>query len=101
MARFRMSDGMVVDTGNASKVWEEDTFFDGSNHISRATGGQWDHETLYRSRRGRYYVVSSTQWQGSVDSAEWVSKEEAARWLLTNDHEIPDDLREVADKLLD
>lgn len=90
--RFRMDDGTVLDTENATKDWAEDTFFDGSNHISRATGTQWNHQTLYRSRKGRYYVVRTSQWQGSHASAEWVSPQEAARWLLLNGHSLPDDL---------
>jgi hypothetical protein len=101
MARYEMSDGMIVDTANASQTWLEETDWDGNNHISRATGSQWDHQRLYRSRRGRYYIVSFSQWQGSMPSAEWISNEEAARWLLKMGHDLPDDLKEVADDLLD
>lgn len=97
--RYRMDDGTIVDTGNASKSWDEDTYFDGRNNISRATGEQWSHQTLYRSRRGRYYVEHSSQWQGSHPSAEWVSNAEAARWLLVNNHEIPEELATVADEV--
>jgi len=91
VSRYRMSDGTVVDTKNASAGWDEATEFDGHNHISQATGSQWDHEVLYRSRRGRYYVEHSSQWEGSSPSAEWVSNEEACRWLLTNEHSPTDD----------
>ena len=99
MAKYSMSDGTVVDTHNASKSYDEDTYHDGRNMISRATGTQWNHETLYRSRKGRYYVQRTSQWQGSHDSAEWVSNEEAARWLLANDHEIPAELAQVAESV--
>ena len=92
MARYRMDGGTVVDTDNSTQHWNEATRWNGNNHISVATGSQWDHETLYRSRKGRYYVEHSSQWQGSLDSAEWVSNAEAARWLLANEHEIPDEL---------
>ncbi len=54
MARYRMEDGCVLDTANATAEWEEDTYFDGHNRIGVATGSQWNHETLYRSRKGRY-----------------------------------------------
>jgi hypothetical protein len=100
-SRYEMSDGMIVDTGNASRNWDEDTRFDGRNHISIATGSQWDHETLYRSRRGRYYIESVSQWQGSTPTAEWVSNEEAARWLLKMEHELPADLKDLAEDLID
>jgi hypothetical protein len=104
MSRYRMSDGSVVDPTNASASWEEGTRWDGNNHISLATGSQWNHETLYRSRKGRYYVVSTSQWQGSTPSAEWFSNEEATRWLLANEHSPgdkgwPDELTPLVDKV--
>ena len=101
MARYEMSDGMIVDTGNASAKWAECRYHDGKNLVSLATGSQWDHETLYRSRRGRYYIEHYSQWEGSVPDAEWISNEEAARWLLKMGHDLPEDLKGMADKLLD
>lgn len=101
MARYRMDDDTVVDTQNATWVWEEDTRWDGRNHISLATGTQWDHQTLYRSRKGRFYLEHTSQWQGRTPSAEWVSHRTAVSWLLTNGHEIPEDLLEVADSVSD
>ena len=106
MSRYEMSDGMVVDTENASASWKEGTQWDGNNHISLATGSQWDHQTLYRSRRGRYYVECKSQWQGSTPSAEWVSNEEACRWLLANEHletddDFPADLAALVEAMID
>jgi len=98
MARYRIDD-VVVDTENATASYEEATFWDGNSHISKATGSQWDHETLYRSSKGRYYVVHTSQWQGSCNSAEWVSPTEAARWLLANDEELPDELKQYGDEV--
>ena len=105
-ARYEMSDGTIVDVGNASAQWDEGRRWDGSNHISLATGSQWDHQRLYRSRRGRYFVGRWSQWEGSTPSAEWLSNEEAARWLLTNEHpetadDFPKDLVELAGELID
>jgi hypothetical protein len=91
MSRYRI-EGTIVDTENATQSWDEETRFDGRNHVSKATGSQWEHETLYRSRRGRYYVVHTSQWQGSMPHAEWVSPEQAARWLMLMEHELPVDL---------
>ena len=93
MSRYRMEDGTVVDTENSTSRWGEERDHDGSNFISRATGSQWEHQTLFRSRRGRYYVVHVSDWQGSHPHAEWVSPEEATRWLVLNEHEVPDDLK--------
>lgn len=97
--KFRMEDGTIVNTENATKSWDEDTRFDGNNHISRATGSQWNHQTLYRSRKGRYYIVHESQWQGSTPHAEWVSPQEAARWLTLMNHDLPTDLEQYQDEV--
>lgn len=93
MSTYRMSDGTIVKTENASESWEERTKWNGSNHISVNTGSQWSHEILHRSRKGRYYIERWSQYQGSRSSAEWISNEEAVRWLLLNECDLPDDLK--------
>ena len=95
MSTYRI-EGTIVKSENSTAHWDEETDWNGNNHISRATGSQWHHQTLYRSRKGRYWVENTSQWQGSMDSAEWVSPQEAARWLLLMGHELPEDLKEVA-----
>jgi hypothetical protein len=95
MATYRI-EGSVVKTENATRTWDELMTFDGKNLISRATGSQWEHQRLHRSRRGRYWVECWSQWQGTMAHAEWLSPEAAARWLLSQDHEIPEELRDVA-----
>jgi len=92
MSRYQMDDGTIVDTEKSKESWPEKTDFNGNNHISRATKDQWTHEKLYRSRKGRYYVEHTSQWQGSQPHVEWVSPEEAARWLLLMEHRLPADL---------
>lgn len=92
MATYRMDDGTVVKTENATQKWEEGTRWDGNNHISVATGSQWNHQTLYRSRKGRYYIEHTSQYQGSLPHTEWISNHEAARWLLANEEELPAEL---------
>lgn len=99
MARYSMENGTVLDTENATKSWEEDTRWNGNNHISVATGSQWEHETLYRSRRGRYYIECTSQWQGSTPRAEWASPERAAAWLVANGRQVPTDLMAAADSI--
>ena len=99
MPVYKMSDGTVVNTDNATAEWGEKTRWDGHNHVSVATGSQWEHERLYRSRKGRYYIEHFSQWQGSTPRAEWVSLESAAAWLLANEHDVPDDLESVSDEV--
>lgn len=99
MSKYKMDDGTVIDTDKAQQTWNEDTQWDGNNHISKATGSQWNHQTLYKSRKGRYYVEHTSQWQGSRPHVEWVSNEEAARWLLNNEHKLPADLAHLEDEI--
>lgn len=97
--KYRMKDGTIINTARASARWIEATDFNGRNQISRATGSQWNHETLYRSRRGRYYIECTSQWQGSQGHCEWISPERAAAWLSVMDADIPAELTEVADQI--
>jgi hypothetical protein len=99
MARYRMEDGTVVDTLHATASWQDREDWDGRNWISRATGSQWTNQKLYRSRKGRYYIEHTSQWQGSRPYAEWVSPQEAAEWLLLMEEEIPEDLRPYVAKV--
>ena len=92
MATYRMDDGTVVKTENATAHWNVDTEWDGHNHVSVATGSHWNHETLYRSRKGHYWLEHTSQWQGSRPSAEWISNHVAAQWLLANGHDLPPSL---------
>jgi hypothetical protein len=98
MARYKMDDETIVNTDKARQEWKEDTRWDGRNHISVATGSQWEHETLYLSAKGRYYLEHWSNYQGSTPNARWVEVTEAAAWLLLNNHDIPEDLQEAADK---
>lgn len=99
MSRYRMDDGTVVDTRNATRSWDEAVRWDGHNNVSVVTGSQWEHETLHRSRRGRYWIERTSQWQGSSPSAEWVSNRTAASWLMTCGHDVPEELAQIADEM--
>lgn len=99
MSRYRMEDGTVVDTANATQSWSEGSRWDGNNHVSTATGSQWEHQKLYRSRKGRYWLECTSQWQGSTPHAEWISNHEAARWLLSQDCELPEELAHLEEEV--
>ena len=101
MARYKMDDGVVVDTEKAQTRWDEQTRWNGNNHISVHTGDQWCHETLYKSSKGRYYIVSWSDWQGSTPEARWVSDEEAVGWLLLNGSVLPEDLAVLSNDMVE
>ena len=99
MTKYEMDDGVVADTLKSRQSWDEATRWDGRNMISVPTGSQWEHEEMYLSMKGRYYLVSWSQRQGSCAAARWVDKTEAAAWLSLNGHEIPADLAEAAESI--
>jgi len=88
MARFKLEDGALVDTDKAQASWDEALDWNGKNHISRATGDQFLHETLYKS-------------QGSQDRAGEISPEEAAKWILLNDRDLPKDLAKLEEEIVE
>jgi hypothetical protein len=98
MSKYKMDDGVVVDTDRAQRTWTEARHFDGRNHVA-ATGGQWAHQRLLKSRKGRYYIEHWSQWQGTTASASWISTREAAAWLITNEHIVPVDLAAEAEEI--
>ena len=75
--------------------WEEGTRWNGNNHVSLATGSQWEHEMLYRTVGGIYVIRHWSQWQGSTPSLEEISADDAARWLSRNNHEPPKALNDA------
>lgn len=92
MARYRMEDGTVVETDH-SRSWAESFDCDGPKMISRATGSQWVHEKLRKSRKGRYYIEHTSEELRSEAWCEWVSPEHARKWLNLMGHELPEDLK--------
>jgi hypothetical protein len=94
-----MEDGTVVNTDKARQSWDEATYWNGHNHISKATGSQWNHETLYESRKGRFYKVWWSQYEGTASRAEWLDEHEAVRWLLHNEQEVPGGLQHLVEEV--
>jgi hypothetical protein len=99
--RIRLVDEEGQPTGKwfdpeTAKTYEEKTRWDGSNHISLATGSQWNHETLFHTTSGAWVLLASSQWQGSLDSYTVITPAAAARWFAVNqydDSDVPEELR--------
>ena len=88
MKRIVLDNGQWFDRDKADR-YEEDTRWNGNNHVSLATGSQWEHEELYRTKGGRWILHSWSQWQGSTPHWEEISDVTAARWLVVNGHATP------------
>jgi hypothetical protein len=85
MSKISIDNGGWFDPSKTRK-WSEDDWWDGHNYISRATGTQWEHESLYRTRRGAWVLHSWCQWQGSGESYMRISEADAHAWLLKQGH---------------
>jgi hypothetical protein len=99
MARYKMEDDTVVNTESATTNWNEDRDWNGSNHIGRSSRSQWHDQTLYRSRKGRYYIEYRSRVQGQMDHAEWISPQAATRWLLLNEYDLPEELKQYEEQV--
>lgn len=100
MKRQSLTDdsGRWFDLDKAEK-FEEDTFWDGRNRISKATGSQWNHEVIYRTASGLWVKNAWSQWQGSHESWTEISHTESAAWLIANGHEPHEELAEAVNQL--
>jgi hypothetical protein len=90
--RYRVGNSVVYPE-RAAAQWPEQRDFNGHNFVGRSSCDQWTYETLYRSRRGRYYIIREIHREGVAPDAQFVSREEAARWLALNEYPFPPDLR--------
>jgi len=61
----------------------EDTYHDGNNFISKATGSQWDHEALYFTKGGTWILNEWSAYQGIADTYETISESSAIDWLIS------------------
>lgn len=85
MSRINLGNGKWFD-GAKAKRWDESTTWNGNNHISDATGSQWDHEQLYRTAKGMWVLHCWSQWQGSRATYEIIDETSAIGWLIDNGH---------------
>lgn len=70
-----------------AEEFPETTRWDGSNHISRATGSQWDHEMLFRTAGGRWVLKWWSQRDGAAEQVRFVDVDAVRHWLLTNEYD--------------
>src|SRR4051812_49245374 len=92
MDRTPLTDGTGrwFDADKAEKI-EEETYHDGHNWISKATGSQWEHEALYRTVGGKWILSHWSQYQGSSETYVEINNEEAAAWMAKQGIEPHDD----------
>lgn len=103
MTRVSLGDGKWFET--ECTKFEEDTRWNGNNHISRATGSQWDHQVLYYTRSGNWVLNEWSQYQGVLETYEEISEDEAINWLINQEKfneldALPRDVQERVRKVV-
>lgn len=78
MAKYRTEKG-IVNTDKAILEYSLDQW-DGHNITCGGTGL---HQTLYRSKKGQWYILHSSQWQGSKPRIEFIEENTAYKRLAT------------------
>ena len=92
MPTYKTSDGFEIKTEKADQSWDEDPHYNG-------TGAVGHHQRLHKSKNGRYYMEHWSDYQTS-GYVRWLDNRDAAVWLKINNHNIPDDLLEIAKEIV-
>jgi len=87
MERITLTDGSGAwFDKNTTIEFKEDTFWNGSNHVSMVTKSQTEHEYLYFTASGAWVLNPWSQYQGSCDTYERITPQQAAVWMNINGH---------------
>jgi hypothetical protein len=69
---------------DSATAYREAEDWDGSNNISVNTGSPWDHQTLYRTSKGRWVLNNWSQRQDTPERYEFITDDAAQTWLVHN-----------------
>lgn len=89
MKRISITGLPVWFDSDKAEVYKENTQWDGRNHISLATGSQWDHEAIYVTKGGKFILKHWSNIQGTRETYEIISSSQAAEWFAKQG--FPDD----------
>ncbi len=89
MKRVAITNGTWFDMDKAEK-FEENSYHDGNNYISKATGSQWEHQNLFLTAGGTFILNSWSNYQGKPETYQIISLEEAAEWFVVNEFQDKD-----------
>jgi hypothetical protein len=81
MKRVKLGGGRWFDRDKAT-AYEDDTRWDGHNHISVATGSQWVRATLWRTASGMWILETNGLYEVTYDYP--FAESDAFRWLIDN-----------------
>ena len=83
-----------------AELYSENQEHNGSNWISLVTGSQFKHESLYRTSGGKWILNCWSNFQGTTETYELISREQASKWFtkqMTEKYNMPQELEELAE----
>jgi hypothetical protein len=91
MKRIRIDNEIGDPTGrwfdpDKAQCHKENTWWNGSNHISKATGSQWRHEAIWITKSGVLILNTWSECQDSKDTYEIVDMNFASAWFVDNEY---------------
>lgn len=94
MKRVSLINGKWFDLQKAEK-FQENTFWNGSNQISKITKSQFEHQDLYLTASGVWVLNTWSNYQNSIETFEQIEIKQVAEWFVKNefsDDDIPDNV---------
>lgn len=85
-----------------SEKFDEQTYWNGNNHISMATGSQWHHECLFLTKSGKWILNTWSNYQGVAETYIEISQHAAATWFSRQGFqldEIPESLHPMVSEM--
>lgn len=96
---YTLPNGETFDTGSASLSWSEASDWDGQWWQGRETKAYLTDQRLYLAREGGFFVETDPLMRPTDRTLRQISDEDAIRWLLRNDHAVPERLRLLIDEV--
>jgi hypothetical protein len=90
-AAIKNMQGHWFDVEKAIK-FEEESWHNGNNYISKATESQLNHENLFFTATGKWVINKYSQYQNQLESYEVITEDEAVVWFLKQEMDLPEQL---------
>lgn len=90
MKRIAISDqsGSWFDLEKSEK-FSQDTWWNGQNNVSKATGCSTEHEALFLTSGGKWVLNTYSQYSNQEDLYRVISEKEAVVWFLKQEMDLP------------
>lgn len=71
----------------SATAYPEDTYWDGSNHVSMNTRSYGNRQQLHRTKGGQWVLNAWSAWEGVLETYQFLDADAAQEWLMRNKHD--------------